>query len=91
MPIGLELYTANQSIVEIAAYAGFDFYMLDMEHSTVNIETMKNLIIAADAVGITTIVRVSENNGAIIARAVKEGAMGIIVPHVQCVKDFKKA
>ncbi|MGI6686335.1 MAG: HpcH/HpaI aldolase family protein [Bacillota bacterium] len=91
VPIGLELYTGNASIVEIAAYAGFDFYMLDMEHSTVNIETMKHLITAADAAGITTIVRVPENNGAIIARAVEEGAMGVIVPHTTSAEDVIKS
>lgn len=91
VPIGMEIYTSNASIVEIAAHAGFDFYMLDMEHSTVNIETMKHLITAADAAGITTIVRVPENNGAIIARAVEEGAMGVIVPHTHNVEDVKKA
>lgn len=89
--LGLELYTGNPSIIEIAAYAGFDWYMLDMEHAAVDIDTMRHCIRAADAAGITTITRVAENNYALIARAVEEGSQGIIVPHVSSAADARKA
>lgn len=89
--LGLELYTGNPSLVEIMAYAGFDFYMLDMEHAAVDIDTMRHCIRAADAAGITTITRVAENNPALISRAVEEGSQGIIVPQVSSREDARKA
>jgi 4-hydroxy-2-oxoheptanedioate aldolase len=89
--LGIELYTGNPSIIEICAYSGFDFYMLDMEHAAVDIDTMRHCIRAADAAGITTITRVAENNYALIARAIEEGSQGIIVPHVSSKEDARKA
>lgn len=89
--IGVELYTGSPSIVEILAYTGFDFYILDMEHAAVEIEMMRNCIRAADAAGITTICRVAENNYALIARVVEEGAQGVMVPHISTKEDVRKA
>ena len=76
IPLGMQIYTGNPSMIEILAYTGFDFYMLDMEHSRVNVETMEHLIRAADAAGITTLVRVTENNPSLIRQAVEAGAQG---------------
>jgi len=56
VPLGMQIYTGNPSMIEILAYTGFDFYMLDMEHSRVNVETMEHCIRAADAAVITTVV-----------------------------------
>ena len=89
--LGIELYTGSPSLIEIIAYAGFDFYMLDMEHAPVDMETMRHCIRAADAAGITTIVRVAENNPAHIARPVEEGAQGVIVPHIKNKEDARRA
>lgn len=89
--IGMEVYTGSPSLVEILGYTGFDFYMLDMEHAPVSIEKMRHLIRAADSAGISTIVRVAQNDYALIARGVEEGAQGIIVPHVSSAEDARKA
>jgi hypothetical protein len=51
IPLGMQMYTGDPSLIEILAYTGFDFYMLDMEHSRVNVETMDHCIRAADAAG----------------------------------------
>jgi 2-keto-3-deoxy-L-rhamnonate aldolase RhmA len=91
IPLGMQVYTGNPSIIEILAYTGFDFYMLDMEHSRVNPETMEHCIRAADAAGITTIVRVTENNPSLIRHAIEAGAQGVIVPHIDNVRDVRRA
>ena len=91
IPLGMQIYTGNPSMIEILAYTGFDFYMLDMEHSRVNVETMEHLIRAADAAGITTLVRVTENNPGLIRQSIEAGAQGVIVPHVKTVQDARKA
>lgn len=90
-PMGMEIYTGDPSMIEIVAYAGFEFYMLDMEHSRVNLETMEHCIRAADAARITTIVRVPENNSTFIRQAIEAGALGIIVPHIKNSHDARKA
>ena len=90
VPIGMQVDTANPGIIEILAYAGFDFYMLDMEHSRTNPETMENCIRAADAAGITTVVRVVQYDPGMIRHAKEAGAQGIIVPHVETPQDMRK-
>jgi 2-keto-3-deoxy-L-rhamnonate aldolase RhmA len=91
IPLGMQVYTGNPSIIEILAYTGFDFYMLDMEHSRVNPETMEHCIRAADAAGITTIVRVAYNDPVLIRQSIESGAQGVIVPHVDTVQDVRRA
>ncbi len=91
IPLGMQVYTGNPSIIEILAYTGFDFYMLDMEHSRVNPETMEHCIRAADAAGITTIVRVAENDPSLIRQAIESGAQGVIVPHIENAQDARRA
>ena len=91
IPLGMQVYTGNPSIIEILAYTGFDFYMLDMEHSRVNPETMEHCIRAADAAGITTLVRVTENNPSLIRHAIEAGAQGVIVPHIENTEDARQA
>jgi 2-keto-3-deoxy-L-rhamnonate aldolase RhmA len=91
IPLGMQVYTGNPSIIEILAYTGFDFYMLDMEHSRVNPETMDHCIRAADAAGITTLVRVTENDPSLIRSAIEAGAQGVIVPHIENARDARRA
>lgn len=91
VPLGMEIYTGDPSMVEISAYAGFEFYMLDMEHSRINLETIEHCIRAADAAGITTVVKMAENNSTYIRQAIEAGALGIMVPHIKNRQDARKA
>jgi len=91
IPLGMQIYTGEPSLIEIIAYTGFDFYMLDMEHSRVNVETMQHCIRAADAAGITTVVRVAKNDPVYIRQSIEAGAQGVIVPHVKNREDAKMA
>jgi 2-keto-3-deoxy-L-rhamnonate aldolase RhmA len=63
--------------------------MIDMDHNRVNPESMVNLIRTAEASGLTPLVRVGENNAALIHSAVESGAQGIFVPHIKNAKEAK--
>lgn len=91
VPLGMHVAIPDPSIIEILAYTGFDFHMLCMEHARVGVERMEHCIRAADAAGITTIVRVAENNEALIRQCVEAGAQGIVIPHVKNRKEARKA
>ena len=60
IPLGMQMYSHDPDLIEIVGYTGFDYVMLDMEHSRVNPETMVMLIRTAEAAGLTPIVRVGE-------------------------------
>ena len=91
IPLGMQIYTGDPSLIEILGCTGFDFYMLDMEHSRINVETMEHCIRAADAIGITTVIRVAENNPSLVRHSIEAGAQGVIVPHVKNGEGARKA
>ena len=68
------------ALVEMAAFAGFDFVVIDNEHGMAGFETTEHMLRAARASGIVPIVRCFEAD---IARCLDAGASGIKVPMVQ--------
>jgi 4-hydroxy-2-oxoheptanedioate aldolase len=81
---------ASGALIEIAAYAGFDFVILDTEHGPLDIPTAENLCRVADGVGITPIVRSRENDPPQVLRALDIGAAGVQVPQI-CSKAHAEA
>ncbi|WP_053366311.1 HpcH/HpaI aldolase family protein [Bacillus sp. FJAT-27245] len=81
----------NPLIVEMIGHAGFNFVIIDTEHAAINPETVENMIRAAEVVGLTPFVRVSENSEGAILRALDAGAKGVVVPHIRTKKDAEKA
>ena len=82
VPLGMQMYRHDPDLIEIVGYAGFDYVMIDMEHSRVNPETMVMLIRTAEACGLTPLVRVAANNSTaypILRRVGRQG--GIRSPH----------
>lgn len=70
-------------LIEMLGYAGYDFVILDMEHVSVNPETLENAVRAAECVGITPLVRVPSAAQEHILRVLDCGAQGVVVPHVR--------
>jgi 4-hydroxy-2-oxoheptanedioate aldolase len=78
---GINLQFDSPWLVEMIGQAGFDFVMLDMEHGFARMN-LPVLILAADAAGITPIVRVANFSRADLLNALEFGAGGIQVPMV---------
>lgn len=68
------------ALIEMAAFAGFDFVVIDNEHGVASFETTEHMLRAARASGIVPIVRCFEAD---IPRVLDAGASGIKVPMVQ--------
>lgn len=81
----------DPSAVEVAALAGFDYAIADMEHAAMDIETVQNHMRAARARGIGLLVRVPGNVQHEILRVLEAGAEGIMVPHVASRSDAERA
>lgn len=77
----------DPTIVEIAALAGFDFIIIDMEHGAFSIESVQQMVRAAEARGITPVVRVTENNETLMLRALDIGIKCIQVPKISTEGD----
>jgi 2-keto-3-deoxy-L-rhamnonate aldolase RhmA len=79
---GMSIKTPAPNLLEIIGYSGFDFIYVDMEHSTINLESLSEMVLAADLSGLAILVRVSDNNPPEIRKVLEIGAEGVIVPHV---------
>jgi len=69
-------------IVEMAAGAGFDAVVCDLEHGPMAIEDLPVLHAAAQAAGAYSLARIASDRPVEIARALDMGVDGVIVPHV---------
>lgn len=76
----IELPTA--STLNTMALAGFDFVVLDLEHSAIGFSTLESLITAANAAGIAALVRTWGEDPGLIGKVLDMGAHGIMAPHV---------
>lgn len=73
----------------IAKTAGFDGILVDMEHSSFDLETTSQLCITALFAGISPIVCVPSNDAFSVSRVLDGGALGVIVPHIHSVQDVR--
>src|SRR6266542_3059321 len=79
------LRLATPAVVEIFGHAGFDFCIIDTEHGALSVETVENMVRAAQCAGITPIVRTSFNTPWMILRALDAGANHetLVIIHVE--------
>lgn len=68
---------------EILGSVGYDFVVVDEEHSPFNRETTDRIVLACRAAGIAAIVRVQSADPAAILSVLDCGADGVLVPHVR--------
>ena len=91
LALGTYVTFADPQVVEIIGLAGFDAAFIDMEHTTFDLNLITEMIRAADLVGVTSIVRVPDNDEKLILRLLDAGAEGIIIPHVDGLEGAKRA
>ncbi len=80
--IGCFSKTSDPAFIEVMGHAGFDFVILDLEHGPNSVQTVQNLIRAAEVSGLLPIVRVKEKARHIIGEVLDIGAAGIQVPQI---------
>jgi len=91
LALGTYVTFADPQIVEIIGLAGFDAAFIDMEHTDFDLPLISEMIRAADLAGVTSVVRVPDNDAKLILRLLDMGAEGIIVPHVAGIEGAQRA
>jgi len=89
--LGTWVTLGHSSIAEIFAKAGFDWVVVDLEHSTISIEQAGELIRTIDLAGVSPLVRLTTNDANLVKRVMDAGAHGIVVPNVNSPEDAKNA
>ena len=81
--IGTWLSLPNESVAEIFANAGYEWIVIDLEHSAININQAEQLIRVIDLAGSKPFVRLSGHSSSQIKRVLDAGAKGILAPMVE--------
>ena len=79
--LGIRL-SRSVDIAKILKTSGYDWLFLDLEHGTMSLDTASQISVAALDAGIAPIARVPNGEYAIATRALDNGALGIVMPHV---------
>ena len=87
---GVSLMFPSPQLVEMVAYAGFDWVLIDCEHGSIGPSDVEVMTMAADAAGITAIGRPRSNATADIQSMMDRGVKGVQVPHVNTGADAER-
>ena len=78
-------------VLELIGLAGWDFAIIDGEHSPVTAATLPALVRAASCAGLPPIVRVATNEPSAIQHALDCGAAGVQIPQISSLAQAKSA
>ena len=80
----------SPGLAVLFARAGFDYFFIDLEHSSFSLETVSDMVMAARAADIPVIVRPSSRKSAeYLSRPLDIGASGLLVPQIQTRQDVE--
>jgi len=90
LSIGTWQSLPNESIAEIFAKAGYEWIVIDLEHSSININQAEQLIRVIDLAGSKPFVRLSGHNVSQIKRVLDAGAKGILAPMIETLNQIEQ-
>jgi 2-keto-3-deoxy-L-rhamnonate aldolase RhmA len=91
MALGFQVYHLRSIATPLlAAASGHDFLFIDMEHGAFSVQEATQICIAALPTGIAPLVRVCSGALDEGTRLLDNGAMGIVVPHVDTAGEAKR-
>lgn len=77
--------------LEMLAFAGFDFVVVDAEHAPHTFQSAYRTIVAAQGFGMSALVRLPDQQGGDVQRILDAGADGVLVPRVRSVAEARAA
>ncbi len=91
LQFGLWSSLSSHYAVEIVAGAGFDWILIDTEHSPNDLESVLSQLQAAAAYPTTPVVRVPWNDPVVIKRFLDIGAQSLLIPYVNTAEEAARA
>ena len=89
-PLGVFIETCSPYVVECMGRTGFDYVILDNEHSPIEAETTADLVRAALLSGLTQFARVRDIQRSAVLKLLDVGVQGIVVPNISTVEEVKE-
>ena len=90
-PVGTWLSSGSTATAEALGCAGFDFLVVDTEHTPVDPPQMAELLRAIAGTPASAIVRPAWNDMVMVKRAMDAGAQTLLFPYVQNAQEAKRA
>ncbi|MCL1804518.1 MAG: aldolase/citrate lyase family protein [Clostridiales bacterium] len=87
--LGVYIGDTGEAVAEMAAYAGFDYMRIDLEHTFADAAKLQNLIRIAEAADIPTLVRVARMDD--VTAILDFGASGVLVPDISTAAQAREA
>lgn len=82
--------TKHMGLLAMVKEVGYDFVLLDNEHGFYSLQELHDLCMYAGAIGLETVVRISEISKTEICKTLDAGANGILVPMVEQEEQVKE-
>lgn len=79
----------NANIAEILEMAGFDYFVIDMEHAPYDLSDIAPMLEYARKTSVTAVVRIPRLDYAYVAKTLDMGAEGIWVPHLDRAEEAR--
>lgn len=86
---GIQIMSCSPAAVEVLARNGYDYVLIDAEHTALDVTELKEMILAARLHGISPIARVTGPYPVEIRKAFEMGAEGVIVPHIKTKEEME--
>ncbi|WMJ76947.1 MULTISPECIES: HpcH/HpaI aldolase family protein [unclassified Sedimentibacter] len=87
--VGMFVKFNSQAIAEMIGNSGFDFIIIDAEHSNYSSYDVEGIIRASECAGMSTVVRVREAIPEDVLHALDSGADGIQIPSITSIETAK--
>jgi len=91
LALGIGLRQARTvDIAALMATCGFDWLFIDLEHGSLTLDTACQIAVGALDAGLAPIVRVPYGEFSMATRALDNGALGIVIPHVDSAEEARE-
>ncbi len=90
-PVGTWIMSASPIVAEATGYAGFEWAVVDMEHTPLDLMDVVHLLQAVGNTPMLPVLRVPWNDTVMIKRVLDAGAKTLLVPFVQNADEAARA
>jgi 2-keto-3-deoxy-L-rhamnonate aldolase RhmA len=90
-PMGTWIMSASPLVAEAIGHAGFDWGVIDMEHTPLDMMDVVHLLQAVAGTKLIPVVRVPWNDPVVVKRVLDAGAATVLFPFVQNAEEARRA
>ena len=88
--LGIISHLLSAPAIEVLAYTGMDYVLIDLEHSPIGAEHAARLVGVAQGAGLAPLVRVDGIERSPILKMLDAGAAGLVVPQLETVEQARE-